>query len=239
MHRLIPAVLLLLLLPTPSNAQSVTLPATVRGDTFEFITIRPTSMDADDLIWLSLDSGLSLLDEDEPAGRKKCVVLARKDGAFRVACYAAKCVNGKATFSPKSVCIVIAGSGPVPPDPNPPKPDPPKPDPPSPAPIPLPGFRVLVVYESSTANNTLGVIAAKSVQDYLAAKCIKDGAASEWRVWDKDVKLDNVKQHWKDAMARPRTTIPWLIISNGTSGYEGPLPKTVDETLALLKKIGG
>lgn len=33
--------------------------------------------------------------------------------------------------------------------------------------------------------------------------------------------------------------LPWVIISNGKSGYEGPLPGTADEFLALLKRFGG
>lgn len=32
--------------------------------------------------------------------------------------------------------------------------------------------------------------------------------------------------------------LPWIIISTGSKGYEGPLPKTIDETLALLREFG-
>jgi len=44
---------------------------------------------------------------------------------------------------------------------------------------------------------------------------------------------------WEQAMARPRTALPWILISDGVRGYEGPLPATITETLVLLRKFGG
>jgi hypothetical protein len=44
---------------------------------------------------------------------------------------------------------------------------------------------------------------------------------------------------WEKAMARPRTTVPWLIISNGVTGYEGPLPANKAAMMELLGKHGG
>lgn len=234
------AAALLLLLPSFASAQSVKLPAEVRGDPGGWVVIVPESKDGGEVKW-KVPSGLQLVPLDKlfPGQKSAGIVVSGPKGRYDVWAWNAK----GDVASDLAVCTVVIGDSPippVPPGPTPdPKPDPPKPDPPSPAPIPLAGFRVLVVYESSVANSTLAIVSAKPVFDYLMAKCAKDGASAEWRVFDKDVKLDNAKQHWKDAMARPRTTIPWVIISNGVSGYEGPLPKTADETLALLKKYGG
>ncbi len=232
--------LVCLLFASVASAQSVTLPPTVSGDPGA-IYVKPLAYDADSIAWISLDRGASVTPIEFLSRWDICQVIAVKEGSYRIMALPVKTIGGKAIFGPTSTCTVIVGNGPLPPippiPPIPPKPDP-KPDP-SPAPIPLAGFRVLFVYESSVASNTLAIVSAKPIQDYLAAKCVKDGQKSEWAVWDKDVKLDNVKQHWKDAMARPRTTLPWIIISDGRQGYEGPLPKTVDETLTLLKKIGG
>jgi hypothetical protein len=131
---------------------------------------------------------------------------------------------------------------PVPPVPVPPIPVPPVPVPPSPAPIPAAGLRVLIVYESSE----IGKLPAKQVsiltsvpfRTFLDANCAAgpDGKTKEWRLYDKDVDLTNEAPLWKTAMARPRTAIPWLIVSNGTTGFEGPLPATVDETQKLIQK---
>ncbi len=231
---------LLLLLPLQAFAQSVTLPQNVAGQAGNFIIIRPTQLDAEDVTWLPLDSGLSILPPELSSKHEVCVAIAGRDGTYRLACIAAKVVGGKAALSSPAICFVTVGTPgptPVPPGPNPPKPDPPKPDPipPSPPPIPAAGLHVLVVYETSVANDVLKIVQSKDVFDYLNARCAPDGV----RYYDKDAKLDNAAQKWKDAMARPRTSIPWIIISNNSGGFEGPLPKTKDELLTLLKKYGG
>ncbi len=58
-------------------------------------------------------------------------------------------------------------------------------------------------------------------------------------MWDAGVDASQESQLWQDALKRKRGALPWLVISNGKSGFEGPLPATVDETLTLLKKYGG
>jgi hypothetical protein len=63
-----------------------------------------------------------------------------------------------------------------------------------------------------------------------------DGKTREWRIWDKDVDPSQESAVWQAAMKRPRASVPWLLVSNGKTGYEGPLPGTADDLLALLKK---
>ena len=131
--------------------------------------------------------------------------------------------------------------GPVPPDPVPPGPVPPGPTP-GPAPIPLPGLRVLIVEESDVnSRNALTpgqreVLFGQTVRDYLRTKCVTnaqnpDGA---WRILDQHMNPtltgDPDGQVWADALKRPRTSVPWLVISNGTAGYEGPLPADFNAT---------
>ncbi len=131
---------------------------------------------------------------------------------------------------------------PVPPGPNPPGPGPNPP--PNPAPISDPGFRVLIVYETGETSKLAPaqrvILTSGTVRDYFRAKCASDSTANQdgkaYRIWDKDTDTTNELKSWQDAMKRDRKSIPWIVISNGKTGFEGPLPATVDDTLALLKK---
>lgn len=136
---------------------------------------------------------------------------------------------------------VDTGVGPQPPPGPGPGPGP-TPDPVNPAPIPSPGFRVMIVYDIKT----LGLIPAaqndvlfnKSVHDYMDAKCVKKGVQPEWRQYDVAQDLTGESKIWQDAFKRPRSGLPWICISTGTTGWEGPLPADAAKTLELLKKFG-
>jgi hypothetical protein len=102
-----------------------------------------------------------------------------------------------------------------------------------------------MVYETSIIQKLppaqSAVLFSKKVRDYLDAKCARgaDGRTPEYRIWDQDIDTTAAGALWQAAMKRERKSLPWLVVSTGKSGYEGPLPATVDETLALLKKYGG
>jgi hypothetical protein len=144
-------------------------------------------------------------------------------------------VGDKPVLAP---CVVTIPGPPAPPAPPPGPPTPP-------APIAGDGLRMLIVYDSAHADKlTTGqqaVIYGKSTRDYLNAKTPlgADGKTHEWRIWDKDVAVDAEEKVWQDAMKRPHPTLPYLIVSNGKSGYEGLLPVGVEETMTILKKYGG
>lgn len=147
------------------------------------------------------------------------------------------------TFDPESgidskdITVVVGGDVPVPPTPTPT----PTPTPPTPSVVPISGdgFRVLILYDSSQGVPESSV--AKSVRDYLNAKCVKgaDGKTADYRIWDINTDVSNVPQNFKDAFARKRDSIPWILISTGKTGYEGPLPYNATDLLPLLKKYGG
>lgn len=139
----------------------------------------------------------------------------------------------------RKTVVVEVGQGPNPPPP-PPGPSPPGPTPPpSPdgAPIAGEGLRVLFIHESSEAlaPELQQVFFGTEVRSYLTANAIKVEGTPDWRILDKDVKFTDPNHRFARAMARTRSSIPWLIISNGTTGYEGPFPGGVAETLELLK----
>ena len=142
----------------------------------------------------------------------------------------------------------IQGEGDIEPGPLPPEPGPNPPNPgptPGPAPIPLDGFRVMFILESEDASEIpvgqRDIFYSADVRDYLNKKCVKgpDGKTAEWRIVDPDSEYTPEESRWKDASSRKRSTLPWMIISDGKTGYEGPVPATVQETLELLKKFGG
>jgi hypothetical protein len=122
----------------------------------------------------------------------------------------------------------------------------PPPDPVNP-PVPTSGLFCLIVEETADRSSiTAGqreillATAPGSVRDYLTQKCVKGpNGVPEFRVVDKDNNMGKESDLWKKAWARPRTSIPWICVSNGKDGFEGPLPKTAAECLDLLKKYGG
>lgn len=139
------------------------------------------------------------------------------------------------------------------PEPDPPGPDPKPPTPPpGPSPIPADGLHVLILYETG-AQLTIGQRASifgGEVRSYLNSKCPKIGNTPQYRIYDKDIDTTNESKLWQDAVKRakgmnasrvhtPATAWPWIIVSTGKGGFEGPLPATMEETLALLKKFGG
>ncbi len=139
----------------------------------------------------------------------------------------------------------------VPPVP-PPGPDPPKPPtPPTPVDPPIigDGFRVLVLWESADLSKypsaQVQAVTSAEVRDYCRRKCAKGtdaGKSPEVRVFDKDAAVhDEETFTWRRAFERAKkgTTLPWLLISNGREGYEGPLPANTAALMTLLKRYGG
>lgn len=132
---------------------------------------------------------------------------------------------------------------PVPPNPRPdPTPDPPPTPPPTPAPIPDAGLRILIVYETSQlgsmAKPQLAILYDQAFRVWLSGVAVKgsDGKTPDWRVYDKDADVTADSALWKTALARPRASVPWMIVSNGKTGWEGPLPASVDDAKALIQR---
>ena len=127
--------------------------------------------------------------------------------------------------------FVVNGTGPQPP----PKPTP---TPPTPAPADVPikadGLHVLIVYDAKVPlpEAQFNVIYGQKSRQMLNAKCATTAA---WRIWPADADTSAEQGHWKDAYARPRKSLPWVLVSNPkVGGFEGPLPATVDEFEALI-----
>lgn len=148
----------------------------------------------------------------------------------------------------------VAGPDPVPPGPTPPGPVPPVPPvppgpTPTPSPVPDPGLHVMVVWDVSKPltkdlDTILHTQSAGGVRDYLTTKCPVVGGKADWAMWHDGMTAEQVKdypsQPMKTLYARKRASLPWILISkDGSQFYEGPLPPTQAEVLALLRKYGG
>ena len=123
-----------------------------------------------------------------------------------------------------------------------PKPDP-KPDPtPTPAPISLAGLSMLVIEEQmdrgKIPQEQYNVMFGKPMRDWINGSVVKEGAQPAFRLLDKNQTIAGEAKHWQDAFKRrpPGFATPWIVISNGTTGWEGPLPATEFDTKALITK---
>lgn len=110
-------------------------------------------------------------------------------------------------------------------------------------PIPGDGFRVLVVYESADVSkypaDQAWIFTSAMVRNYLDAKCAKVDGVPEYRFLDQNANLQNASPVWQQAMLVKRDSLPWVVIASGKDTYSGPLPKSVDDFLTLLRKYGG
>ena len=242
MKRLLFTLLCFLAAVSCAAGQTVKLPTEVKVAPGRLAAIL-VEWDGDDLRW-DVPPELDCFREYDPDPKRvRLRLVGYAPGKYRL--LAVSCKAGK--LSEFVSCAILVGDAPppTPPGPQPPGPTPPGPTP-GPAPIPLEGLRVLIVYESADlAKLPAGqhaVLYGEKVRGYLDSKCAvgADGRTREWRIWDKDASVINEAKHWQDAWARPRgPQLPWLIISNGKEGYEGPLPVAVEEMMLLLKKYGG
>lgn len=108
---------------------------------------------------------------------------------------------------------------------------------PTPSAILGPGLNVFIAEETenrlSIPKEQLDILTSN---DWRAAVIANGGAI---RQLDPTDKHPNDLAKWQTALARPRTGLPWCIVSNGVNTYEGLLPSTRAEWDALLLKYGG
>lgn len=132
-------------------------------------------------------------------------------------------------------------------DVTPPKP-PPDPDvPPDPPPDPtVKGpLRVLIVFEEEKAGEypkeQHSILYGERFAKHLNSLTERDPnmkGRNRWNVWDQNTVVTAAPKEWQDAMKRERKSLPWLLMfgDDGSVYHEGPLPKTVDEAIAVVSK---
>lgn len=206
--------------------------------------------------WINLNADVDLIPSDNgswvvvnvlPSAQTVSKMRATGSPAtYKIAAYGAKTVNGDA-IATDPVYVILQLDAPPDPTPVPPTPVPPVPPPPTPsvAPIPVAGNRVLIVYESAELSkypaSQAAIIYNAGLRSYLNSKCIvgPDGKTKDWFILDKDADVSSLPVLWKNAMALPRQSLPWLIVSTGTTGISCPLPTDAAATTALIQKYFG
>lgn len=113
-----------------------------------------------------------------------------------------------------------------------------------PPPPPPSGLHVLIVCEMNQRHKLPHeqsmIFSSKLISDYLDEHCVKDGDDPQWHMLDPDSDVSDLADDWQRVFARTEgKELPWIIIANKDASFEGKLPDTVDDTLALLKKYGG
>ena len=134
---------------------------------------------------------------------------------------------------------------PTPTPPAPPAPPAPPTPPAPPAPIPAKGLHVLIVVDNANISKLpsaqVTALTAQSVRQYLNATCAKGvNGEPEFRILDKNLDMSAESQLWQDAYKLAAgKTLPFIVVSNGTTGFQGALPADTDSLLKLLQQYGG
>jgi len=219
--------------------QRVELHKEVKGEVGQFVTVRPSSLDGGAVVYVPLDSGLSIFPSDLLTDKSALVFTAPKVGRYKVLAYTAKADKP----SPPTICVVVIGDAPDVPVPKPDEPKPPKPDDPKPTPAPIQkdGLRVMIVYNSALLSTMpreqQTVLFDTGLRNLMNEICVtgEDGT-KEWRIYPQVTDVSGSAAIWQEAFKRPRASVPWILISNGKTGFEGPLPGNVKDTTDLIKK---
>lgn len=135
--------------------------------------------------------------------------------------------------------VPVPPDPPVPPTPTP-TPNPPDPNPPDPtpdpdvddAPFPADGLTVLIVEETTERRNLS--VGHRSVITSVAMREWFDEHDVVWRIYDKDT--EGASEPFETALHLPRDSLPWILISNGETGFSGPLPDGVMATIRLIEQ---
>jgi len=96
------------------------------------------------------------------------------------------------------------------------------------------GRYALIVYEADEkaaypASQSL-ILDSAEFKQYLNTT-----ATDGWRILDQNASTEFMPLVFQKWLARPRDNLPWLMVSNGTSGTEGELPLAI----AAAKKVIG
>lgn len=224
--------LILAALGAGSPVLDIDLPKQISGDPGEPIVIQAKSINAA-VKWFPLDQGIKLIPDQHLRDTRTAIAICKQPGSYRIMCYSSK--NNIPTDP--AITTLVVGCGPTPPGPVPPGPAP------TPAPIAGEGFRALILYDTKNLSQLptaqQDILFSADIRTYLNTKAAKGPSGlPDWIIWDAGIDASNDSKAFQDALKLPRSQLPWIIISDGKTGFSGPLPATAEEALKLLQKYG-
>jgi hypothetical protein len=137
--------------------------------------------------------------------------------------------------------LITTNTAPIPP-PDPPIPPKPPDPPPAPAPIPLSGFRTLIQFDPATLTaDQQGIVFGKRVRDYLRAKSVvgSDGQTKDFWIIEAGLDVSAAPKWIGDVIQRHPGQKSFMVVSDGKTGFDGPIPADADAAMAILQKVGG
>lgn len=213
------------------------VPLTVEGNTVMVVKSFPVMIKAPPgkglFLWSFPDSVKA---DYDPEAENVLIVKTAPKGSHTIRVVQIRYNKEKDEFEKdKGETVIVVGDGGVPPpdvDPDVPPPD---------AKGPL---RVLIVIEEEQSatypKEQQSIFYSKKIEDHFNAKTDIDPVMKRkrWNIWDQNAVVTAAPKEWQDAMKRERKSLPWIIMFGDGAAvyYEGPLPKTVDETIALVDK---
>jgi hypothetical protein len=228
---LLPLLLLLLAAPAAPAQLRITGDTKVREHTIARLTAEGAADAA--LIW-----DVDQEDKVDAIEWGSSLFFVGPPGSYRIKCRAIRVKDGRPIAETARATVVIEAASPPPPPP-PPGPTPPPPPPPPPTPVVVKTLWILVVEETAEASANRGeFFANRELIDRIRAK------GHRYRVADKDVKDKDGRQPadlapWLKRAAGKSLPQLFLISQDGDILFEGPLPKTPAELVALMVKVGG
>jgi hypothetical protein len=228
----------LMLAAAPLPAQKKAVPLDVQGDTYLVVKTVPFKVvapaGAADYSW-TMPAGVEGTEEDNVL-----TVTKAPAGQFVIKVKTTVIDFDAKKFKKDAGSVTVTFGGVAPPTPGPtPTPTPTPGD----APITGVGFRVMIIYESEKRKELTKdqdtILTSVPFRSFLSSVCADDqqtGTKKAWWIIDKDADVSGLAKNWQDAMKRPRKGTPWILVSDGVTGFEGPLPADVDATTALIKK---
>lgn len=109
-----------------------------------------------------------------------------------------------------------------------------------PAPIPVDGLRVVFVEESESNPVWFSTLTGDPVlRNWLNDNCVKEPTGEPgWKIFDEDRDTKNDLPVYQQVLTRPRTSVPWYVVSNGRTGAEGPIGAGVqaNDLIAIFSK---
>jgi hypothetical protein len=134
--------------------------------------------------------------------------------------------------------LVVMGLAPIPP----PTPivDPEEPVDPV---IPIGKIQVVIIEDpaerGSLPASQISVMDGQAIRQYAKTHCSDTDGTPDFRVLSLRQDVTAAEDWVVEAFAVARPSVPFIVILTGSKTVSGPLPKTVDETLTLLKTYGG